>query len=126
MFRHEVNFTDFNGNEKKVTLYFNLTQSELLKMDAKEQGGLREKLQTIVDAVDYGAMMDAVDGIVDMAYGVKSPDGMRFEKNEKILSDFKSSPAYDKFFMELSTSSELATKFIKGILPQKQIQQILK
>lgn len=125
MLKKTIKYEDFNGVEIEEDFYFNLTKSELLKMEMGEAGGMTEKIKKIVAAQDAPAIMDTFENIISLAYGEKSADGKRFVKSKEISEAFMQTPAYDILFMELVTDADAASKFINAIAPeipeQKQI-----
>lgn len=112
-----VKYTDFNGNQVEEKLYFHLSQPELTEMQVSTQGGFAAKLQSIVDSKDEIAIIDMFKTILVKSYGVKSEDGRRFIKNDKLREEFTSSEAYNTLFVELLTNEEAAKAFMTGILP---------
>lgn len=114
-----IEYTDYNGVKQKENFYFNLTQSELIEMDAMLPGGFEETYKLIREKNDIPALMTAFKTLLLKAYGIKHPDGKRFEKSKEISDAFEQSPAYDKLFMSLvQDDGEMSSKFIKGILPK--------
>lgn len=118
MYVWPVTFENFNGIEVTIDCYFNLSKTELTKMQVGTDGGLNELLQKIVKAKDAKAIMNTIDDIIMKSYGVKSDDGMYLIKNDKVREEFKCSPAYDVVFYELVTDDEKAADFVKKILPR--------
>lgn len=120
MLKKTITYTDYEGVERTENFYFNLTKAELAEMELTTDGGMKERLQRIVDAKDGKAIMREFKGIIMKAYGVKSDDGKRFRKSEELSKEFEESPAYDILFMELVTDADAAANFVQGILPQMQ------
>lgn len=124
MIAKTITYTDFKGNERTETFYFNLSQSELVTMDYDTEGGLQDTIQKIIDAKDKAAIMQNFRKILFKAYGEKSDDGRRFIKSDALSEAFFQTAAFDKFFMELITDEEVASNFIKGVLPNVNTKQI--
>lgn len=116
MLKKTITYTDFNGNERTETHYFHLTQAEALELEMSAAGGLSEHVRRIVEAQDTPTLIKLFKDIIKMSYGVKSPDGKKFEKSEELFKDFAQTNAYSKLFMELSTNADEASKFVNGIL----------
>ena len=57
--------------------------------------------------------------IILKSYGVKSPDGRRFIKNQEVRDAFVQTEAYSQLFMELATNAQAASDFVAGIIPAK-------
>ena len=58
--------------------------------------------------------------IILKSYGVKSPDGRRFIKNQEVRDAFAQTEAYSQLFMELATNAKAASDFVAGIIPAKE------
>lgn len=113
-----IKYTDFNGVEREEDFRFNLTEAELMDLNLSKKGGLEETLKQIINTQDVPALADLFKSIINKAYGIKSPDGRNFIKNDKILADFVSTQAYSNLYMMLITDTDKATEFINGIVPQ--------
>lgn len=113
----KINYTDFDGNEREEEFYFNLTEAELVEMDYSAVGGFEKTVKAIYEARDRARVIELFKKIILMAYGKKSLDGRQFVKNDEIRKEFESTNAYSKLFMELATDHEVASAFIKGIIP---------
>ena len=117
MLKKTIKYRDYNDNELEEDFYFNLTQSELMKLQTSIPGGLEQMLKTIINTKDGNAIMEMFAKILHIAYGQKSPDGRRFVKSEEISQAFEQTLAYDQLYMELVTDADKAAAFIKAILP---------
>lgn len=118
MLKETMTYTDFNGIERTEDFYFNLTKTELTKMEMTTAGGLAERIQKIVAAQDAPAIMEVFEDLILKAYGVKSPDGKRFEKSAELSAQFAQTAAYDQLFMKLATDADAASRFVNGIVPE--------
>lgn len=125
MIRKTVTYEDFNGNERTEECYFNISNTELMKMDAFSEGGMLEELKRIVQNRDTKEVMLFFEKLLKESYGVKSPDGRNLMKSPDILARFMSSPAYDKIFIELMTDAEAAAKFIDNVLPTAEGKMVI-
>lgn len=119
MLKKDITYTDFNGNERTETFYFNLTQAELVELEVSHEGGLKESLEKIVAAEDGAKIIAEMKSIVLKAYGVKSADGKHFIKNDQLRQEFEGSEAYSVLFMEMVTQAESATEFVNGVVPKE-------
>ena len=118
MYQKEIAYTDFRGNQRKETFFFNLTKAELTNMFNSVSGGLDQKLEEIIAKKDIPKIMENFEQILDRSYGVIAPDGRRFMKSPEILQEFKETQAYSDFYMMLVTDEQEAAAFINGILPE--------
>ena len=117
MYKKTITYTDYNGVERTENFYFNLTKAELMEMEIGTTGGMAEMLTNISNSKDGPAIMKIFKDIILKAYGVKSPDGRRFEKSEEISREFSQAEAYSEFFMEVLTDADKAAEFVKAIIP---------
>lgn len=117
MVKKTITYTDYDGVERTEDFYFNLSKSELIKMEYGTEGGLTKLLKKITDSKDNTEIMKYFDEILSKAYGEKSPDGKRFIKSKELYEAFAQTNAYDILFMELFSDTDKMTSFIKGIVP---------
>jgi hypothetical protein len=117
MIKETITYTDYNGVERKEDFYFNLTKAEIMEMEMSTQGGLAEMIQRIVAAQDQPAIIKIFKDLIVKAYGIKSPDGKRFIKNEDVVNEFVQTEAFSQMFMKLATDADAAAKFVNGIVP---------
>lgn len=118
MYAEKVTYTDYNGNERTETLYFNLTKSEMMRMDLEMDGNLRDYLIRISESKNGKEIMEMFDKVLRLAYGIKSDDGKRFMKSDDIYRAFTETEAYNEFFFKLVTDAAYAGKFIDGVVSE--------
>lgn len=126
MFIKTINYKDFDGNERSEDFYFNLTQSEILKLETSLNGGLTSYMSLVLQKQSQPDIMSSFGKIIDASYGIKSLDGRTFSKTPEALAEFKSTMAYDKFFMELCMDEAKASEFLFGIMPDDMNDKIKK
>lgn len=124
MIKKTITYTDYNGNERTEDFHFNLTKAEVMELEMSTKGGLAEMIQRIVAAQDQPAIIKIFKDLIIKAYGVKSPDGKRFIKNQEIVDEFVQTEAFSELFMELATDADAASKFVNGIVPASLAQQM--
>ena len=126
MLKETITYIDFNDQERTEDFYFNLTRTELIRMEMSKNGSLTGLLTKIVNANDMPDIFEAMEMLILKAYGEKSTDGRFFNKSEEISNNFMNSPAYDKLFEKLTTDATYAYKFLMGILPKDLAEQAKK
>lgn len=124
MIKKTISYTDYDGNQRSDDYYFNFTKAELVEMEASEAGGMRKMLESIVKANDTKKIIEVFKEIILKSYGVKSPDGKRFIKNQEVLDEFVQSEAYSELFMELASDDKAAVAFVNGVFPKEYAAQI--
>lgn len=126
MYKKQITYTDFDGNERTETFYFNLSKSEVVTMEMSTPGGMRQKLLDIVESKDGKAIIDTFKEFISMSYGEKSPDGRRFIKSKELSDAFEQTGAYDQLFLELLTDADAGAEFVNGIFPKDVAEQVAK
>ena len=124
MFKKTLTYTDYEGKQIKEDFYFNLSKAEILEMQLEVDGGFDAKLQRIVDAKDLPSIIKIFKDFILRSYGVKSDDGKRFIKSDKLREEFSQSIAYSEIFMEFATNAESGSVFINSIIPQDLLKEI--
>lgn len=117
MYKYTCNFKDFNGSERSEAFYFDLSPAELTIMNLTEVGGLKQKMEKMLEAQDFPSIIKMFTMIVHKAYGEKSDDGRRFIKSDELSTAFEQTPAYSELFMQLLNNPSFAREFTNGIMP---------
>lgn len=122
MLKKLIKYTDFNDNLRTQEFYFYLSKRDIQALDAKyqEDGGLSGRFNAIVNDRDARKLLETVEDLILLSYGIKSEDGTKFNKSEKVRDDFRWSAAYETLFDELTDMSDNTDKFsdfLKKILP---------
>ena len=117
MIKETIEYTDYNGTDRKEDYYFNLTEAELMEMEMSTNGGMTGLINNIIAAQDAPAIIAIFKDLLLKSYGQKSLDGKRFIKNQALRDEFEQSPAYSQLFMQLATDADAASKFVNGIIP---------
>lgn len=124
MLKKTITYTDYNDTERTEDFYFNLNKAELTEMELSTNGGLAEMITKVVNAQDGPEIIKIFKDVVLKAYGVKSPDGRRFIKNDEVRDAFAQTEAYSVLFMELATNADAAAEFVNGIMPAESNKQV--
>lgn len=117
MLKKTIKFTDYDGNPREEDFFFNLNKAELTIMEMSEVGGFKKKMERVIKAQDGPALIKAFQDIIHASYGVKSPDGRQFIKNEEVFEEFRQTEAYSELIMELLSDEKGAADFISKVLP---------
>ena len=126
MITKTIEYTDYLGNKRTEKHNFHLNKAELMKLELGVKGGLTEMMERIIAAQDSPELMKIFEELIFKSYGVISPDGKNFIKNEKVLSDFVQSEAYSELFMELFTDAKKAAEFFAGVIPAELSKELPK
>lgn len=117
MIKKTITYTDYNGNQRTESFWFNLTKAEVTRMEMSVQGGMAEMIDRIIDAQDAPSLISTFETMIQKSYGVKTPDGRGFVKRSEDLEAFMATEAYSELFMELVTNATAAAEFVNGIMP---------
>lgn len=118
MLKKVITYTDYDGNERTETHYFNLSKAEMLDMELFTAGGYSNMLQRVIEEKNQIEIVKIFKELVLKSYGIKSEDGKRFMKSEEITKAFTETEAFTELYMELATDSEAAAAFANGIMPK--------
>lgn len=117
MLKKVITYTDYDGNERTETFYFNLSKAEITEMELSLAGGLVKTIEKIVEERDGAKIIALFKDVILRSYGEKSPDGRRFIKSPELATSFSQTEAFSELFIEMATNTEAATAFINGIVP---------
>ena len=132
MITRTVNYTDFDGNQRKEKIYFNLTQFEATEIAMDMPDGIVEEVNEgdvnttamhLVEKLGNKGVVEFIKNIVLKAYGVKSSDGRRFIKSPELSKEFSETPMFSSLMIELMTDDEAASKFINAVIPPELAKQ---
>lgn len=120
MLTKAIKYVDYNGETKTKNFYFNLSETELTKMNLTAKGGMKEVIKEMINSDDNKRIVELFEEIVLGAYGEKSADGEAFMKSDAIREKFKCHPAYDVLFIQLLEGGEKTMgEFINAVIPQR-------
>lgn len=124
MHKELVTYIDFNKVEKQRTLYFNLTEAELVKMQKDSEQGIQFDMEEAVRSKDTKTLLDFIEMLVHKSYGLKNSDGEHFDKSPEIMARFENSAAYSPLYMSLfKDEGKKAIEFINSIMPPDLLKQ---
>lgn len=120
MLKKMITYTDYNGQERTEPFYFNLTKTELMKMENENEVAFSEDLKRTAENMTPRDVIRIIDYLVSRSYGIKTDDGKRFLKSPEISKEFMETPAYDALFDEFlsDANGEAFNKFVMSIVPQ--------
>lgn len=118
MLKKTITYIDYNDQKRTEDYWFHLTKSELIELDASNEGGLETTIRKIVKETDTKRIVELVKNLVLKSYGEKSADGKRFVKSKEAAEAFMQTEAYSQLFVDLISDPDQMTAFFKGIIPQ--------
>ena len=124
MIKKTVSYTDFNGDKQTDTLYFNLNKAELGKLQMKMNGKFLDHMQLLLEQKQIEGVYNFIYNLVLDSYGEKDASGKKFIKNSQMKEDFENSIAFSEVLMNVISSPENMSAFIKGILPSEMITEV--
>lgn len=124
MIKKTVTYEDFAGNKVTEDCYFNLTETELLELQFRVEGGWGEWLQSIVDSNDVSQIFKEFKFILGASYGVRSEDGRSFHKSDTIREHFLSSLAFNEIVLSFFQNPTAASDFVSQLIPKERIDRL--
>ena len=121
----KIKFTDYDGNEREQDYYFHMSKSEVAEwLMASGEYTLDKVLERLTQTRNTKEIMELYKDIVRRSYGVKSLDGISFDKSEEVWNKFYHSEAYSELFMELAGDAGKFADFVNNIIPKDLSQEI--
>lgn len=108
MLHKKVTYTNYNGEVVDEDVYFNLTSIELVRLEAKYEMSIPDKIKEVTDSKDFRGIISLFEDLLLTAYGVKSEDGRRFVKDPQVTKEFGDSIAYAEIFEQIILNPEAA------------------
>lgn len=115
MFKHNVDYVDFNGKQRNEDLYFHLSMPEVTRLEAEIGKPLDQHIKELTDKEDMKSLLDFLEKMVLNSYGQKTSDGKSFHKSKGLRDEFENSQAYAEVFEQLLMSPDLARKFGENV-----------
>lgn len=110
-------YTDYNGNLQRETLYFNMSKAEIAAMQVRMDGKFIDHLKSLVEGKKIEELFGFFRDLVLDSYGEKSEDGKRFYKTPEMRKDFEYSIVFSELLTELMQAKRNVIAFTRGILP---------
>lgn len=117
MYKKTIKYVDFNGTERTEDFYFDISETELILLDANTPEGFLEHMVAVGNRQDKKEIMEMFTNFLRIAYGEKSPDGRFFDKSDEISKRFERSAAYNVLFLELLQDAKKAAAFVNACMP---------
>lgn len=118
MLKKTMTTVDFGGTERTEDYYFNLTKAEIMEMELNTEGGFSAMINRIVESKSQLELAQLFKQILCKSYGVLSPDGRKFIKNQAVLDDFMATQAFSDLYIELlEDGGKKAAYFFEGVMP---------
>jgi hypothetical protein len=115
MFKHNIEYNDFNGNPRKEDFYFHLSKPEVLRIEAEIGNDIKSYTEELVATQNLKDMLSFLEKMLLNSYGKKTTDGKSFVKNKELREEFEYSNAYAELFEQLLTNGDLARKFGESV-----------
>lgn len=117
MFKRTISYEDFDGNQVTEVLLFNLSNPELMTLQASYPEGYAKHLENALEANDKKEVVKTLQDLILNSYGEKSSDGRRFVKSEEAKVNFEQSAAYDALFTEMlvDKAGQKAIDFVNAL-----------
>lgn len=107
----------FTEEETEVTTYWHLTKTELSDYVSGAPETV-ERLQMAIASGDGVRIYKAIMEIMDLAYGVPSPDGLGLMKTPEIKEAYRTGPIRDALIEWIIDDPDKATGSILKVLPK--------
>lgn len=117
MYKKNITYTDFNGEERTDAFYFNLSDAEILELQVSYGGDMSRIMTNMLEKRDAKGLLGIITDLIKTSYGEKSSDGKRFMKNQEVKDSFVTTDAYSKLVLELLNDDKEFEKFMTNVIP---------
>jgi hypothetical protein len=111
MFKQNIKYVDFNGNERQEDFYFHLSSPEVIRLEAEVGEPIDVHTKNLSASMDLASLLAFLEKMILSSYGKKTTDGKSFTKSKELREEFEYSQAYAEFFEMLIQKPDLAQKF---------------
>lgn len=117
MIKETLTYVDYNGVERTEDFYFNLSQAEILDLEASLPGhSIEEWAKSVYQTREFDKLWYLFGDLIKKSYGVKSEDGRRFKKSEEITKEFAETEAYSTLITKFLNEPGFATNFFNNLV----------
>jgi hypothetical protein len=118
-----IKFEDYNGVERTVVTWHNLSQAQIIKLQMEYNGKLEEVLNDAIATKNMPVVLELFEKIIVRSFGIPAGDGLHFDNSPEVQKKFRTSAAYEALEFELLTNPEAAENFIVNLLPAKMMKK---
>lgn len=115
MFKQNIEYVDFNGNERKEDFYFHLSTPEVIRMEAEIGEPIDVHTKKLSSELNLAALLAFLEKMILSSYGKKTTDGKSFHKSKELREEFENSQAYAEFFEMLIKDPQMAQRFGQSV-----------
>lgn len=117
MIKETLTYVDYNGVERTEDFYFNLSQTEIMDLEASLPGhSIEEWAKSVYNTREFDKLWNLFSDLIKKSYGIKSEDGRRFKKSEEITKEFAETEAYPVLMMKFLNEPGFATNFFTNLV----------
>ena len=126
MFKIDLKYTDFLGNEQTEPFRFNISENEMIDMVDKDPTFSLDYLMYLSKEQNGLKMLDVMRKLIVLSYGELSEDGKKFRKSDEKALDFVQSAAFNALLDRFidGDDPEFVRNFMLGIFPAKYAEKI--
>ena len=125
MVEKKIAYTNYAGEAKVFTAYFDLDSIGLAELDRKVEGGFNALLARAAESGSASKYLDAYEAVLKEAYCERTEDGDTVNRGEEVFNRFKNNrKAYNALFNEVTKSEESAQAFFYSMMDPELIVRI--
>lgn len=129
MYKTTITFENSDGEEITKTLYFRLTQAEVIDMEFNSpDGSVLNMLRKMSNEKNMRIIIPIVKRFMLDSYCERTDEGALI-KNKEIRERFAASEEYSELFIKLISDVNVLADFVNNVIPkgqQKNIEQMKK
>ena len=133
MYKKEITYKDYDGTVKTEDKWFHLKRTDVLEIAAGLPDAITDEIEDyqtnknknkdnighlIYDALGKAGVMKFIRDLILKSYGIRSRDGMSFEKSEEISYKFSQTLAFEQLYFDMVTNDDVFNEFVAKVIPR--------
>lgn len=131
MYKKPITYKDYDGTMKTEEKWFHLKRTDLMEIavnlpdditdefaDDKANMNKEDIGRKIYNALGKAGVMKFIKDLILKSYGIRSRDGMSFEKSEEISYKFSQTLAFEQLYYDMVTNDDVFEEFVAKVIPR--------
>lgn len=131
MYKKPITYKDYDGTVKTKDEWFHLKRTDLMEIGAGLPDAITDEFENyqadenkenvgrqIYHALGKAGVMKFIKDLILKSYGIRSRDGMSFEKSEEISYKFSQTLAFEQLYYDMVTNDDVFNEFISKVIPK--------
>lgn len=131
MYKKTIEYKDYDGAQKTTDCWFHLKRTDVMELAVSLPEDITEEFadtnakehkedvgRKIYETLGKAGVMKFVKDLILKSFGIRSRDGMSFEKSEEISYKFSQTLAFEQLYYDMVTNDDVFVEFIDKVIPK--------